>query len=73
MSQLASWYRRAELHAEAERTIARVVLQAGHDAPPSKHTWTPGDAALLRGIPVVGVHGGIGGAIPGSKPHSRTW
>lgn len=29
-----------------------------------------GDPHALRGIPVVGVKGGIGGAIPGSKPDS---
>ena len=73
MSQLASSYRRAELHAQHEHAVARAVLDSVHAAPPSKHTWTPGDARLLRGIPVVGVHGGLGGAITGSKPHSRTW
>lgn len=32
--------------------------------------WLPADARALRGIPVVGVHGGIGSAIPGTKPHA---
>lgn len=31
--------------------------------------YRPGDPAQLRGLPVVGVYGGLGGAIRGSRPH----
>lgn len=33
----------------------------------------PGDPSKLRGIPVVGVQGGLGGHIPGSRPDSIRW
>jgi hypothetical protein len=75
MAPLASWYRRTELQAEAERTINHAIRQSQAPAEAITHRnhWTPGDARQLRGIPVVGVHGGLGGAITGTKPHSRNW
>lgn len=33
----------------------------------------PGDPNKLRGIPVVGVYGGVGGHIPGSRPDVIRW
>ncbi|MDQ3672700.1 MAG: hypothetical protein M3364_09750 [Actinomycetota bacterium] len=34
----------------------------------SGHQRAPGDPHKLRGIPVVGVRGGLGGAVSGSRP-----
>lgn len=68
MTQLASWLRRSTLNAQHEQAIAKAVREAKADAPPHPNTHVPGDARALRGIPVVGVHGGIGGAIQGSRP-----
>ena len=75
MSHLASWYRKTELNLNAERMISQAVIQAGAETPRHPNTATlPGDPWLLRGIPVVGVHGGVGGASPGTKPgSSRNW
>lgn len=68
---LASWLRRRTINAEAERQIAKIIMETGGQTPthPNSHVL-PGDPWKLRGIPVVGVHGGIGGAIPGTKPHT---
>jgi hypothetical protein len=56
---------------DVERRVARVILEAGVQAPPHPNsTVLPGDPWALRGIPAVGVRGGVGGAIPGTLPHS---
>ena len=68
---------RATRHAE-ERERDAMVARALLEAEPRHHrTETPrsrldDEMALLRGIPVVGVIGGKGGAIPGTKPGQRT-
>lgn len=63
--------RRRQLEAEAHAAADRAIVEAGGELPDhpndSRHAL-PGDPWKLRGIPVVGVHGGVGGAIPGSKP-----
>lgn len=68
---LASWLRRSSLDARAEQQVARIVMEAGAEAPahPSA-VKLPGDPWALRGIPAVGVRGGVGGAIPGTLPHN---
>jgi hypothetical protein len=69
-SPLASWYRRAELNAQAERVVAAAVLASGADAkaPRARNSYLPGDSAALRGLPAVCVRGGFGGAIRGTQP-----
>lgn len=68
MTPVASWYRRQQLNAQAEQAISRAIREAGADTPPHPNAHQPGDAAKLRGIPVVGVQGGYGGHIPGTRP-----
>ena len=54
----------------AAKIQARIALEVGsvelhkNDA----RTALPGDPLRLRGIPVVGVHGGVGGHMRGSQP-----
>jgi hypothetical protein len=59
-----------ELEANLERQQARIAIETGGEIEPRLGTVLPGDPALLRGIPVVGVAGGFGGAIPGTRPDS---
>lgn len=68
MTEIASWLRRRQLDTLAEQAIARAVRDAGAEAPPHPNRHLPGDAAKLRGIPVVGVRGGLGGHIRGTRP-----
>jgi hypothetical protein len=58
---------------EFERQQARIALEVGDDITPRVGTVLPGDPALLRGIPMVGVAGGFGGAIVGTRPDSVRW
>lgn len=53
-----------------ERLKARILLEVGADLPESSsiRAYAPGDPRRLRGVPVVGVPGGMGGAIPGTRP-----
>ena len=55
---------------ERDRKIAQISLATDAPVPStSSHPHRlPGDPWKLRGIPVVGVHGGVGGAIPGTRP-----
>lgn len=55
---------------DLERQQARIALEVGDDIEPRVGTVLPGDPFLLRGIPLVGVHGGLGGAIAGTRPDS---
>lgn len=70
MSHLAARFRTAELNDQAERSIAQALREANAQALPHPNRHLPGDPWKLRGIPVVGVYGGIGGAIPGTRPES---
>ena len=67
---LASWFRRRELYLQTEQQVARAVLEGQAVDPHPNATKLPGDPWALRGVPVVGVYGGVGGAIPGTLPHS---
>lgn len=59
---------------EADREMIRIAKDTGADLPPAPRDPTVrpvtliGDEGQLRGIPVVGVKGGYGGAIRGSRP-----
>ncbi len=67
MTELASWLRQKSLDAEAERMIARAVVEAEPVNPATVTSATlAGDKRRLRGVPVVG--GGTGGAIAGTNP-----
>lgn len=58
-----------DAHRVQQTKREQAVLVEAHVAqgqPIGRHT--PGDAARLRGIPVVGVDGGYGGAIKGTRP-----
>lgn len=61
---------RHRLAQEQAALVARALLESAPAerarGPVGRHT--PGDARQLRGIPVVGVVGGVGGAISGTKP-----
>jgi hypothetical protein len=50
----------------AEEPVQIVVVE--HE---SSTTKAGGDPAGVRGLPVVGVRGGFGGAVRGSKPGSN--
>ncbi len=58
------------LEAEQARLLARLALEHRWDITdePEAPAHAPGDARALRGIPVVGVRGGAGGAVSGSRP-----
>jgi len=64
----------ARRHAQEAQRVARarakIALEVGTvDAHPNEaRSKFPGDPAALRGLPVVGVRGGFGGAIRGSRP-----
>lgn len=59
--------RKAQAHAVAKALDESTGSQHLDDG--KKATMKlPGDVFALRGIPCVGVHGGIGGAIRGTRP-----
>lgn len=62
----------AQKHYEQARAFeqqqAKIALEVGDDVTPITAAHLPGDPRQLRGIPVVGVHGGLGGAIAGTRP-----
>lgn len=64
---LATWARRAELDAAAERAIAHAIREAGEPAPPHPNHSTILDADRMRGIPCLIDHG-HDGAIRGTRP-----
>lgn len=53
--------------AMSEKIQRKLAAQLYTDQP-APRARAAGDPHALRGIPVVGVKGGVGGAIPGSKP-----
>jgi len=65
---LASKFRLHTIAREVERTVARAVFEAGAEAPPTPTNSLPLDARRLRGIPVVGGRGSMGGHIDGTRP-----
>lgn len=72
-NRLVMWARRHEEARIMDAQIVEIALEVGAALPPAPSAPSatiPGDAWRLRGIPVVGVKGGVGGAIPGTKPHA---
>lgn len=68
MNILASKYRKREIEAGLQRQVARIVLEVGAEAPRPSTSALPLDPLRLRGVPVVGGRGAIGGAIRGTRP-----
>lgn len=69
MSRMLARLQRHRLQREADAAVARAL----HEAEPATRRPAVGrrtreEAELLRGIPVVGVQDGEGGAIRGTKP-----
>lgn len=62
--------RHAQEAVRAARAQARIALDVGtvDPHPNDARMALPGDPWRLRGIPVIGVHGGAGGEIRGSRP-----
>jgi len=55
--------------ARIERKLASILSEVGANLPAAPtRTRAPGDPHKLRGIPVVGVRGGFGGDVAGSRP-----
>jgi hypothetical protein len=65
---LASRFRQREIEAELERKVAAIVLEVGAEAPKPMTASLPLDPWRLRGVPVVGRRGAIGGSVRGSQP-----
>lgn len=70
MTRIQTRIQRLQDQRAQDAIIARALLEA---APLHQRTTTPasrleGELDLLRGIPVIGVRGGRGGAILGTKP-----
>lgn len=68
MNILASRYRQREIEAEMMRKVAAIVLEVGAEAPRPVTMQYPLDTWRLRGVPVVGRRGAIGGAVRGTRP-----
>jgi hypothetical protein len=62
-------FRQAQLNARAAEKLKPILIEAERPLPkPKPIASEPGDAHKLRGIPAVGVRGGLGGAIAGTRP-----
>jgi hypothetical protein len=57
-----------QVRVDLERQVHRIAIETSTDVPAHPKAQLPGDPWRLRGIPVVGVHGGIGGAMLGTRP-----
>lgn len=68
MNILASRFRKRAMETEMLRKVAAIVLEVGAEAPRANSTALPGDQRRLRGIPVLGGRGSLGGAIAGTRP-----
>jgi hypothetical protein len=61
----------ARLEQQQARLLARIATEEQWDVEAKREEWfgSPvGDEAKLRGLPCVGVRGGFGGAIKGTRP-----
>ncbi len=67
---LAFKYREQARRSQEHLLAVEVVEQGATSADPSAPVRgaLPGDRAKLRGIPITGVHGGLGGTILGTNP-----
>jgi hypothetical protein len=63
--------RHHEENVKNAQLLAKLALEAGEGVPMHRNDprgSLPGDPAALRGLPCIGVRGGFGGAIRGSRP-----
>ncbi|HVM68870.1 MAG TPA: hypothetical protein VM204_03430 [Gaiellaceae bacterium] len=73
MSRLLPRFDRLAQEAADAKKLARILLETGSPLPVSaSKSSLPGDARALRGLPAVGVRGGLGGAIAGTRPGSSS-
>jgi hypothetical protein len=66
------WLRRRQESVALDRKLIQIANEVDAtqpDCPTAPRATLPGDSRRLRGIPVVGARG-VGGAIPGTLPHS---
>lgn len=69
MSRLLPRFYAERQHVDQARKLARILLETGERLPVSADARrAAGDPHALRGIPAVGIKGGIGGAIAGTRP-----
>lgn len=69
---LGRWLDRRSMMAAQERALAWAAADSGNGMPDrNPKAKLPGDPFALRGIPVVGVHGGAGGAMRDTRPGER--
>lgn len=68
--RLIRWARRHREAVYIDKVLAKISRETGQalPAPPKTSRRKPGDPRTLRGIPVVGVPGGFGGAIKDTRP-----
>lgn len=66
-ARLTLWLRRAHENQIMEQKLAEIVLETGNDIPVNPRA-APNDPVRLRGVPVVGGRGALGGAIKGTQP-----
>jgi hypothetical protein len=71
-SPLASWYRRAEFEAAAERAVAEAVLAAGAEVPRPRNRPLPGDPARLRGLQPCACPAGSAGRSAAPAPTTKS-
>jgi hypothetical protein len=63
---LAQRHAREAQHSARLRT--RLERETGDDPHPNARMKLPGDAQALRGLPMIGGRGNVGGAIAGTRP-----
>ena len=71
-NRLVRAFRRRQEETELLRTVARIVVETGAEAPRPNPRALAGDPRRLRGIPAVGGRGSFGGHIAGTRPDRRT-
>jgi hypothetical protein len=66
--RLSLWHKHAQQTQYQEEELARIVLETGETPPVNPKATVGDDARKLRGIPVTGVPGGMGGTIADTDP-----
>lgn len=66
--RLSLWHKHAQENQRMEEELARIVLETGEDLPVNPKATLGDDARRLRGVPVTGVPGGLGGTMTDTDP-----